>query len=123
MSLHVSLQEFAHSAGLKAISEMTATPRLMRVEVTRWSGAVYVAEYSGFTVGDASTLYTMNYASFININMSGDSLSPVKGLKFSTFDKDDLSSISCAAKPDSGVWMGAGNIWHTLQHIRLLLQV
>uniref|UniRef100_A0A1I8IY71 Fibrinogen C-terminal domain-containing protein n=1 Tax=Macrostomum lignano TaxID=282301 RepID=A0A1I8IY71_9PLAT len=48
--------------GLRKINELTgSTPRKLRVETVSTRGVSYVDEYSGFSVGDASTSYTMTF--------------------------------------------------------------
>uniref|UniRef100_A0A1I8JAL4 Fibrinogen C-terminal domain-containing protein n=1 Tax=Macrostomum lignano TaxID=282301 RepID=A0A1I8JAL4_9PLAT len=95
--------------GLRTINQLTGSaPKLLRVEAVTWSNILYVAEYSGFTVGDASTKYTMTFGSYLSdsSNMTSDSLSYHKGMQFSTMDRDNEihSSGSCSATYGNGGW-------------------
>uniref|UniRef100_A0A1I8GS69 Fibrinogen C-terminal domain-containing protein n=1 Tax=Macrostomum lignano TaxID=282301 RepID=A0A1I8GS69_9PLAT len=86
--------------GLRKINELTGnTPRRLRIEAVTRENKLYVAEYSDFSVGDASTNYLMTFNSYLSgsSNTSGDSLSINKGMKFSTLDRDnDDNSDSCS---------------------------
>uniref|UniRef100_A0A1I8JCT5 Fibrinogen C-terminal domain-containing protein n=1 Tax=Macrostomum lignano TaxID=282301 RepID=A0A1I8JCT5_9PLAT len=83
-------------------------PRLLRIEAVAWSDALFVCEYSGFTVGDASANYKMTLDSYLvgNSNMSEDSLTYHRGMQFSTFDRDnDVDSMRhCSAVYGYGGW-------------------
>uniref|UniRef100_A0A1I8I5Q4 Fibrinogen C-terminal domain-containing protein n=2 Tax=Macrostomum lignano TaxID=282301 RepID=A0A1I8I5Q4_9PLAT len=85
--------------GLRSINKLSnnLTPRTLRMEAVKWSGALYVAEYSGFVVGDASINYLMDYGSYLadRSNTSADSLAHHKGRVFSTTDRD-FTSMSCS---------------------------
>uniref|UniRef100_A0A1I8GJ07 Fibrinogen C-terminal domain-containing protein n=1 Tax=Macrostomum lignano TaxID=282301 RepID=A0A1I8GJ07_9PLAT len=78
--------------GLRKIHQLTgSSPKLLRVEAVTWSDELYVCEYSGFTVADASTNYTMTYTSYLSgsSNTTTDSLADNKGKQFSTIDRDN----------------------------------
>ncbi|PAA87114.1 hypothetical protein BOX15_Mlig028202g3, partial [Macrostomum lignano] len=96
--------------GLRTINELTgSTPRVLRVEAVTWADELFIAEYSGFTVGDASTNYTMTYTSYLTAssNMTGDALAYHKGSQFSTMDRDNdgRSGSSCSvAHCGNGGW-------------------
>ncbi|PAA73083.1 hypothetical protein BOX15_Mlig012238g1 [Macrostomum lignano] len=95
--------------GLQKLHNVTgSSPKLLRVEAVTWSDVLFVAEYSGFTVGDASTNYTMNFVSYLNgsSNMSSDSLTVHKGMQFSTMDRDNdnLDNSSCSSVSGNGGW-------------------
>uniref|UniRef100_A0A1I8ILS7 Fibrinogen C-terminal domain-containing protein n=1 Tax=Macrostomum lignano TaxID=282301 RepID=A0A1I8ILS7_9PLAT len=97
------------SRGLQKLHNVTgSSPKLLRVEAVTWSDVLFVAEYSGFTVGDASTNYTMNFVSYLNgsSNMSSDSLTVHKGMQFSTMDRDNdnLDNSSCSSVSGNGGW-------------------
>uniref|UniRef100_A0A1I8HV60 Fibrinogen C-terminal domain-containing protein n=1 Tax=Macrostomum lignano TaxID=282301 RepID=A0A1I8HV60_9PLAT len=96
-------------AGLESIHNVTATsPRNLRVEILTFDGEFYAFEWLGFTVGNSSTNYRMNFASFLSANSTTsanccDFLSTARGQQFSTFDRDnDASSTSCSTKYGSG---------------------
>uniref|UniRef100_A0A1I8FJ70 Fibrinogen C-terminal domain-containing protein n=1 Tax=Macrostomum lignano TaxID=282301 RepID=A0A1I8FJ70_9PLAT len=95
--------------GLRKIHQLTgSSPKLLRVEAVTWSDELYVCEYSGFTVADASTNYTMTYTSYLSgsSNTTSDSLADNKGKQFSTIDRDNnqISSSCSAARGNSGWW-------------------
>uniref|UniRef100_A0A1I8H3C8 Fibrinogen C-terminal domain-containing protein n=2 Tax=Macrostomum lignano TaxID=282301 RepID=A0A1I8H3C8_9PLAT len=95
--------------GLRKIHQLTgSSPKLLRVEAVTWSDELYVCEYSGFTVADASTNYTMTYTSYLSSssNTTSDSLADNKGRQFSTIDRDNdqISSSCSAARGNSGWW-------------------
>uniref|UniRef100_A0A1I8H330 Fibrinogen C-terminal domain-containing protein n=1 Tax=Macrostomum lignano TaxID=282301 RepID=A0A1I8H330_9PLAT len=95
--------------GLRKIRQLTgSSPKLLRVEAVTWSDELYVCEYSGFTVADASTNYTMTYTSYLSgsSNTTSDSLADNKGKQFSTIDRDNnqISSSCSAARGNSGWW-------------------
>uniref|UniRef100_A0A1I8JEV2 Fibrinogen C-terminal domain-containing protein n=1 Tax=Macrostomum lignano TaxID=282301 RepID=A0A1I8JEV2_9PLAT len=92
--------------GLRIINELTgSTPRLLRVEAVTWAGVFSACEYTNFTVAGASTNYAMTFGSYINSNMSSDSLTYHKGMQFSTTDRDnDHRSSSCSNTYGYGGW-------------------
>uniref|UniRef100_A0A1I8IVL6 Fibrinogen C-terminal domain-containing protein n=2 Tax=Macrostomum lignano TaxID=282301 RepID=A0A1I8IVL6_9PLAT len=90
--------------GLRKINELTgSTPRKLRVETVSTTGVSYVDEYSGFSVGDASTSNTMTFLSQLTAssNATGDSLNFHKGMKFATMDNDQ-SPGSCVSNYGNG---------------------
>uniref|UniRef100_A0A1I8H6J4 FERM domain-containing protein n=1 Tax=Macrostomum lignano TaxID=282301 RepID=A0A1I8H6J4_9PLAT len=93
--------------GLRKIHELTGnTPRRLRVEAVTWSNVLYVCEYSGFSVGNASTNYTMTFDKYLSgsSNTTSDSLFYHKGMQFSTMDRDNdqHSSVFCSSSGGNG---------------------
>uniref|UniRef100_A0A1I8JFC5 NAD-specific glutamate dehydrogenase n=1 Tax=Macrostomum lignano TaxID=282301 RepID=A0A1I8JFC5_9PLAT len=95
--------------GLRKIHELTGnTPRRLRVEAVTWSNVLYVCEYSGFSVGNASTNYTMTFDKYLSgsSNTTSDSLFYHKGMQFSTMDRDNdqHSSVFCSSSGGNGAY-------------------
>ena len=64
---------------------------------------VYSAEYSLFSIGDASRNYTIGYLP--GAGNDGGATSDLSGFQFSTYDADhDTSSGNCAATLGGGYW-------------------
>uniref|UniRef100_A0A1I8F2P7 Fibrinogen C-terminal domain-containing protein n=1 Tax=Macrostomum lignano TaxID=282301 RepID=A0A1I8F2P7_9PLAT len=85
--------------GLIKLNQLTgSSPKLLRVEAVTWSNVLFVAEYSGFTVGD-----------WCSSNTSSDSLTVHKGMQFSTIDRDnDVFSLPCSNYFGNGGWWFKG---------------
>uniref|UniRef100_A0A1I8GB85 Fibrinogen C-terminal domain-containing protein n=1 Tax=Macrostomum lignano TaxID=282301 RepID=A0A1I8GB85_9PLAT len=101
---------FAHTdrlpidtAGLRWIRALTRpVGRTMRMEAVRFNGMSYHCEYSSFLVEGPDTGYALQYGSLLlsSSNVSGDSLSAHRRMKFQTTDAN--CNGNCCAKIRSG---------------------
>ncbi|KAK3108860.1 hypothetical protein FSP39_017434, partial [Pinctada imbricata] len=74
----------------------------LRVDLETLNGVKGYSKFTNFNISSESGGYRMSYTSYSGT--AGDSFLYHKGIKFSTYDKDnDLSSGSCA-KSYSGAW-------------------
>uniref|UniRef100_A0A1I8JB80 Fibrinogen C-terminal domain-containing protein n=1 Tax=Macrostomum lignano TaxID=282301 RepID=A0A1I8JB80_9PLAT len=91
------------TAGLRWIHALTRpVGRTMRMEAVRFNGMSYHCEYSGFLVEGPDTGYALQYGSLLlsSSNVSVDSLSAHRGMKFQTTDAN--CNGYCCAKVRSG---------------------
>uniref|UniRef100_A0A1I8HQ08 Fibrinogen C-terminal domain-containing protein n=1 Tax=Macrostomum lignano TaxID=282301 RepID=A0A1I8HQ08_9PLAT len=97
--------------GLKTFRSLT--PGTVRFEFTKFNGSQYHCEYDGFTIGDETSKYTMDYSRYASerSNITMDSLQErSRGMKFSTTDQDnDQHSADCSDSygGGGGWWFGA----------------
>ncbi|MBK3780208.1 fibrinogen-related domain-containing protein [Paraburkholderia aspalathi] len=90
--------------GLDKLNLLTATPRSIRVDLGRYTGAVAYAKYSSFSVGPASNNYLLSISGFQG-GTAGDSLTAQNGMQYSTYDADhDLSTGNCAVTFQGAWW-------------------
>uniref|UniRef100_A0A1I8JFN4 Fibrinogen C-terminal domain-containing protein n=1 Tax=Macrostomum lignano TaxID=282301 RepID=A0A1I8JFN4_9PLAT len=100
--------------GLDILHSLTGRQgTLMRVELLLWNETEWFAEYSGFSVDNASNNYRMRYLQMIPSRSSlvFDALSSVKGSPFSAKDKDNHGYSSrhyCSRS-----WGGNGGWWYS----------
>ncbi|PAA91134.1 hypothetical protein BOX15_Mlig025725g1 [Macrostomum lignano] len=93
-------------AGLTLINEFGKTNRTIRIEMTTVDNEFYWQESANFTVGNASTNYTMHVDQYNAYNTSSDVLYFHSGSQFSTIDIDnDLYGGHCASE------RGGGGFW------------
>lgn len=94
--------------GLSKIHRLTSTNSRenhgLRIELSDFANTKRFAKYSSFSVGAATTKYTLNVGGFSG--NAGDSLAAThNGMKFSTKDQDnDVNSSNCAIVYTGGWW-------------------
>ena len=92
-------------AGLEKVHAMTtAYDTELLVNMESFENESAYAQYSSFSVGDASSGYTMTVSGYSG--NAGDAMARHNNMKFSTHDRDqDLSSGNCAEYyGDGGGW-------------------
>lgn len=97
-----------HFLGLQQLYYLTASKQYeFRASITLKNGSNYFQQYITFTVSGADDGYRLTAS--VNpyvINLLGDCLTPLRGAKFSTFDRDNDGddSVNCAQKHGGGFW-------------------
>ena len=91
-------------AGLRQIHRITKSGLwLLRIDMEAFDGEKAYAAYDSFSVGDASTNYTLNIGTFSGT--AGDSLAYHNNTAFSAMDRDnDECSCDCANLWKGGWW-------------------
>ena len=90
--------------GLKKLHRLTTNGDwILRVELEDFYGNTTYAEYTNFSIGDASTYYRLSYEEYRGI--AGDSWQYDADAGFSTYDQDhDRSNRNCAALYQTAGW-------------------
>ena len=95
--------------GLEKLHRLTANGDwTLRIELEDYYGNATYAEYTNFSIGDASTYYRLSFGEYRGI--AGDSLQYYADAAFSTYDQDhDRGSSNCAALYQTAMWFGDCN--------------
>ena len=90
--------------GLKKLHRLTANGDwILRIELEDYYGNATYAEYTNFSVGDASIYYRLSLGEYRGI--AGDSLKYYADAAFSTYDQDhDKTNSNCAAIYQTAGW-------------------
>ena len=90
--------------GLEKVHAMTAAyDTELLVYMKSFESESAYAHYSSFSVGDASSGYTMTVSGYSG--NAGDAMTGHNNMKFSTFDRDqDLDQTNCALHFQNGGW-------------------
>ena len=88
--------------GNNRIAVLTASPKALRVEMTRTNGQAAYANYDSFKINGASDKYRLSVSGYSGT--AGDSLGSHFGAPFSTKDVDNDNSTASCAVTYSGAW-------------------
>jgi len=94
--------------GNDLLASLTASQQYrLRVDLGDWDGAYRYAEYSAFSVADASDKYRLKTLGAFSGD-AGDSLTLSKNQRFSTYDNDnDIWGANCASTYRGAWWYAA----------------